>query len=82
MNFAAQWNAELFAAGGHVIGAGADQARLVRLVFADGTELADSVDNGVVLFFTVPGVAFPARVTIVGGESDALADYEEFGGLG
>jgi hypothetical protein len=81
VNFAAQWNAAQFAAGGQVAGAGAQQARRVRLVFADGTELADSVDNGVVLFFTAPGVAFPAQVTIHGAAGEVLASYVDFDGL-
>jgi hypothetical protein len=55
VNFAAGWNAHLFAAGGHVTGQGAEAACLVRLTFADGTTIEDTVDNGVVLFFTSPG---------------------------
>ncbi len=37
VNFAAQWNAQLFAAGGPVTGQGAEAAHLVRLTFAGGT---------------------------------------------
>lgn len=78
VNFAAQWNAHLFAAGGHVIGQGAQAAHLVRLTFADGATIEDVTDNGVVLFFTSPGVTFPARVEILSAAGDVLADYDEF----
>jgi hypothetical protein len=81
VNFAAGWNTDLFAAGGQVIGDGAEAAHLVRLTFADGTTLADLVNNGVVLFFASPGVAFPARVEILGGAGDVLAEYDEFNDL-
>ena len=71
----------MFAAGGQVIGDGAEAAHLVRLTFADETALADLVDNGVVLFFASPGVAFPARVEILGRTGDVLAEYDEFNDL-
>ena len=45
VNFAAQWSADMFAAGGHVIGRDAELAHLVRLTFADGTVLDDVVEN-------------------------------------
>jgi hypothetical protein len=78
VNFAAGWNAHLFAAGGHVTGQSAEAARLVRLTFADGTTIEDTVDNGVVLFFASPGVTFPARVEILDTAGNALAGYDEF----
>lgn len=81
VNFAAQWNAQLFAAGGHVTGQRAGAAHLVRLTFADGTALEDLVDNGVALFFASPGVAFPARVEILDAAGDVLAEYDEFNDL-
>lgn len=81
VNVAAQWSATMFAAGGRVIGEGAGSAHLVRLAFADGTALEDVVENGVVLFFTTPGVAFPARAEIRSAAGDVLADYQEFGDL-
>jgi hypothetical protein len=82
LNFAAQWNADMLAAGGHVIGAGAESAHLVRLTFADGAVLEGAVGNGVVLSFAAPGVAFPARAEIYGAAGDLLAGYEELGDLG
>jgi hypothetical protein len=82
VNFAAQWNAQLFAAGGHVTGQGAEAARLVRLTFADETTIEDVADNGIVLFFTTPGVTFPARVEILSATGDVLAEYDEFNDLG
>ena len=76
VNFTAQWNDGLFAAGGEVIGHGAQQAHLVRLRFADGTSIEDRVENGVVLFFVSPGVAFPARVDILDNAGESLASYD------
>jgi hypothetical protein len=81
VNFAAAWNAQQFAAGGHVTGQGAEAARLVRLTFADGTTIEDTADGGVVLFFVSPGVSFPARVEILGTAGDVLAAYDEFADL-
>jgi hypothetical protein len=81
VNFAAGWNAQQFAGGGHLIGQGAETARLVRLTFANGTSIEDTVDNGVVLFFASPGVTFPARVEILGTAGNVLAEYDEFTAL-
>jgi hypothetical protein len=78
VNLAGAWNEQQFTAGGHVTGQGAGAARLVRLTFAGGTTIEDTVDNGVVLFFTSPGVTFPAMVTILGTAGDVLAEYHEF----
>jgi hypothetical protein len=80
-NFAAQWNAQLFAAGGQVTGQGAEAAQLVRLTFAGGTTFEDVVDNSAVLFFATPGVAFPARVEILDAAGKVLAGYDEFNDL-
>jgi hypothetical protein len=78
VNFAAGWNAQQFSAGGHVIGQGAEAASLVRLTFADGTTIEDTVGNGVVLFFASRRVSFPARVEILGAAGNVLAEYDEF----
>lgn len=78
VNFAAGWNAQQFAAGGHVAGQGAEAARLVRLAFADGATVEDTADGGVVLFLASPGVSFPARVQILGTAGNVLAEYDEF----
>jgi len=78
VNFAAAWNARSFAAGGHVIGPGAEAACLVRLTFADGTTLEDTADDNVVLFFASPGVSLPASVEILDTRGDKLAEYAEF----
>ena len=64
-----------------MIGDGAEQAHLVRLTFADGATIEDRVDSGVVLFFTSPGVAFPASVEILGAAGDVLAGYDDFDDL-
>ena len=82
VNFNAQWNADMFAAGGHVLGHEAESAHLVRLTFADGTVLEDTVENKVVLFFTEPGVAFPARAEIRNAAGDLLAEYDAFADVG
>jgi hypothetical protein len=81
VNFAAAWNADLFAAGGTVTGNGAEAAHLVRLIFANGASLEDQVHNGVVLFYTSPGVAFPASVEILASAGHVLAEYDEFNDL-
>lgn len=81
VNFAARWNKHLFAAGGQVTGQGAEAAHLVRLTFAGGTAIDDIMDNGVVLFFTTPGVTFPARVEILDTAGNVLAEYDEFNDL-
>jgi hypothetical protein len=78
VNLAATWNAQQFNAGGHLTGQGCEAARLVRLTFADGTAVEDTVDNGVVLFFASPGVRFPARVEILDSALNVLAEYDEF----
>src|SRR5262249_10168834 len=78
VNFAAAWGAERFAAGGPVIGQGAEAAHLVRLAFADGATIEDVVDNGIVLFHASPGVTFPARVEVFSEAGEVLAEYREF----
>jgi hypothetical protein len=78
VNFTAQYRTDLFAAGGEVIGDGAEQAGLVRLTFADGTVIEDTVDNAVVLFATSPGHESRARVQILNGAGAVLAEYDEF----
>ncbi|MDQ2873406.1 MAG: hypothetical protein M3Y33_00645 [Actinomycetota bacterium] len=78
VNFTAQSGTDLFAGGGEVIGEGAEQAAIVRLTFADGTAIEDTVDNGVVLFATSPGPESRARVEILSGAGVVLAEYDEF----
>jgi hypothetical protein len=51
---------------------------MVRLTFADGTAIEDTVDDGVVLLCVSAGVTFPARVEIVDAAGDVLAEYDEF----
>ncbi len=81
VNFTAEWNAQQFAAGGQVTGQGGEAGDLVRLTFADGIAIEDNVEDCVVLFFTSPDVAFPARVEIIDTAGDVLAEYDEFDDL-
>ena len=78
VNFTAGFGAEGFSAGGNVEGNGAEQAKLVRMTFADGFVLVDTVDNGIVLFFEPRGMAFPADVEILDAKGSMLASYREF----
>ena len=78
VNFTTAWDARHFAGDGDVAGGGATQARRVRVTFADGTTLADTMDNGVVLFWTSPGVTFPAHIEIHGAAGEVLAAYDDF----
>ena len=78
VNFTAGFGADGFTAGGYVEGIGSDRARVVRLIFADGFTLEDSVENGVVLFFESRGVAFPADVNILDDEERHLASCKAF----
>jgi hypothetical protein len=79
VNFTAQLGADSFAGGGEVTGDGAERAHRVRLTFAGGIAVEDTVENGVVLFFASPGVTCPARVEIFSDAGEALASYDEFG---
>ena len=78
VNFSAQFRTDLFAAGGEVIGEGAEQAATVRLTFTNGTAIEDTVENGVVLFATSPGPESRARVEILSDAGAVLAEYDEF----
>jgi hypothetical protein len=84
VNFTAQFNAHLFTAGGNVVGRGSDQAHTVRLTFADGFVMEDTVDEEseyrIALFFEPRGMAFPADVEIRDGRARLLAGYQEFDG--
>jgi len=79
VNFGGWWGVDLFCAGGEVIGTGADQARRVRLSFADGTTVEDTVDDGVVLFLVEHGVQFPATASILDASGTVLATHESPG---
>lgn len=80
VNLTAQWGST-FRAGGAVIGAGSERAGSVRLRFADGTAVEDSVDAGWVLFEVGHGVAFPAEVEVRDAAGAVLAAYSEFDGF-
>ena len=78
VNFTAGFDAGGFTAGGHVEGTRSDEARMVRLTFADGFVLEDAVDNGIVLFFEPRGVIFPADAEIFDDGGRRLANYKAF----
>ena len=79
VNFCAGFGPQDFSGGGHVVGDGAQTAASVRLSFADGIVIEDTVDNGVVLFFEPRAVVAPANVSVIGGDGATLASYVEFG---
>jgi hypothetical protein len=78
VNFTVGFGASGFAAGGNVEGLGAEQAKHVRMTFADGFVLADSVHSGIVLFFEPRIMAFPAEVDILDAEGSVLASFRAF----
>jgi predicted ThiF/HesA family dinucleotide-utilizing enzyme len=78
VNFAAGFGPRTFTAGGKVEGAGSEQARTVRLTFADGLVVEETVDNGAVLFFEPRTVDLPAEVEVLDARGRLLARYEEF----
>ena len=81
INFAAGFGAHGFTAGGNIEGTGSEHARSVRLTFADGYTIDDTVENGIVLFFEPIQVAFPADVEILDENGGRLANYKEFDGV-
>lgn len=81
VNFAAGFGADGFVGGGWVIGDGSEQASSVRLAFANGVTIEDTVDRGVVLFFEPRRVVTPAIVDILDGKGLTLVTYQEFGSI-
>lgn len=73
VNLGGWWGADLFCAGGRVIGAGAEQARRVQLRFADETTVEDTVDDGVVLYLVEHGVELPAEADIFSADGTLIA---------
>ena len=78
VNFTAGFGPKGFTGGGHVIGDGVENARSVRLTFANDIVIEDTIDNGVVLFFEPHRVVAPAEVAVIGGDGGALVTYMEF----
>jgi hypothetical protein len=79
VNFCAGFGPQDFSGGGHVVGDGAEEALSVRLTFANDILIADTVDNGVVLFFEPRAVVGPADVSVFGRDGVRLVSYQEFG---
>ncbi|HUY66037.1 MAG TPA: bifunctional 3-(3-hydroxy-phenyl)propionate/3-hydroxycinnamic acid hydroxylase [Acidimicrobiales bacterium] len=78
VNFTAGFGPDGFAAGGYVEGTGSEEARSVRLTFADGLLMEDAAENGIVLFFEPRAVTFPADVEILDARGGRLALYKAF----
>lgn len=66
-----------FAGGGRVIAQGRGVTR-VRLRFANGVELEDSVDDGEVLFLTDEHAEVPATVSLYDTEGALVASHDAF----
>jgi hypothetical protein len=81
VNFGGWWGNDLFCAGGTVMGTGSEQAKRVRLSFADEAAIEDTVDDGVVLFLIERGVQLPATAEIFDANSTLLSSHE-FPGIG
>jgi hypothetical protein len=81
INFTAGFGANGFSAGGNIVGTGSEHAHSVRLTFADGNTIDDTVENRIVLFFEPIPVAFPADVEILDENGRRLANYKEFDGF-
>jgi hypothetical protein len=77
VNLAGWWGPGRFYAGGQLLAAGADVAR-VRLRCAKGLELEDDTDGGVVLFLTDRQKDAPVTVEICNGEGQVLASHPGF----
>jgi hypothetical protein len=75
--------AGIYRGGGHLIGDGAREARLVRLQFANGTTVEDTVEGSAVLFEIAEPVVCPAEVEILGSSGELLGGYvDRTAGLG
>jgi hypothetical protein len=78
VNFAAQWTSTIFRGGGRVIGNGADDVRVVRIRFANGTMAEDAVDSGIVLFEVLGPITFPAKIEFIDRGGVQIHSYTEF----
>ncbi len=75
--------AGIYRGGGHLIGDGAEHARLVRLQFANGLRIEDTVEGRAVLFEVTEPVVCPAEVEILGSSGELLGGYvDRTAGLG
>jgi hypothetical protein len=74
VNLAGWWGQGRFYAGGQVVAASKDVAR-ARLMTADGMELEDDTDCGVVLFLTDRPAHAPVTVDIYDREGQLLASH-------
>jgi hypothetical protein len=84
-NLASWWGHEegrpIFCAGGQVIGTGANLAAQMQLLFSDGATLADTVDDGLVLFVSESGMRPPATARILASNGTVIVEYQAFPGF-
>ncbi len=75
INFGAWGLPRFFCGGGNVVGVDSDRAVGVRLRFANGTTLEDTVDAGVVLFMTEnPSIRPPSNSLLIAAPLWPVAD--------
>jgi hypothetical protein len=77
VNLAGWWGPGRFYAGGQLLAASPDVAR-VRLRCANGLEMEDDTDGGVVVFLTDRPTDTPVTVEICNGEGQVVASYRSF----
>lgn len=78
LNFAGWRGPDIFAGGGQVIGTGAERAKRVELAFDNGTNLGDSVDEGLVLFIKEQTLEIPVTAHILDDQNKILATHAVF----
>jgi hypothetical protein len=77
VNMTAGFGADGFTGGGHVVGDGAVEVAAVRLRFAGGITIEDTVDHGVVLFFDPRTAVMPVEVDMLSASGEVLRTYQE-----
>ena len=79
VNLAGGYGGDLFYAGGHIDGAGADVSQ-VRIVFADGLVLTDASQDGVAVFIADQQVVMPSTVELYDRAGALVGAHEAFPG--
>lgn len=78
VNFAGWWGPEDFCAGGELVGAGAQAAVRVDLLFGQVPMFSDTVDDGVVLFAATGTLQGLVTARILGAVDELLATQSVF----